>query len=255
MLMLLSTLAASVLLLQEAAFFCSASSVNVDDLLATMTLEEKIGQMNQIDITVFVDESIPGLINYTLMEEWITQYKIGSILNSPFSMGPINGKVSFTPSEWREVIHNIQTISQKYADTEAAIPIMYGIDSIHGASYVYEATLFPQQLATAATFNTSRSYDAGRITAQDTLAAGIPWLFSPVLGLALNPLWARFWETFGEDPYLAARMGEALVKGLQATEGYETSVPPRAAACMKHFIAYSNPSTGHDRAPVQLPDR
>lgn len=259
LLMLLCILATSVLLLQEAAYFCSAvsvHSVNVDDLLATMTLEEKIGQMTQIDIAVFVNASIPGLINYTMVEEWIIKYKLGSILNSPFSFGPTeDGKVSWTPSEWREVIHNIQTISQKYATTEAAVPIMYGIDSIHGASYVYEATLFPQQLSTAATFNTSRSYDAGRVTAQDTLAAGIPWLFSPVLGLALNPLWARFYETFGEDPYLAARMGEALVRGLQADEGYEASVPPRAAACMKHFIAYSSPSTGHDRAPVELPDR
>jgi beta-glucosidase len=233
----------------------TARAANVDDLLASMTLEEKVGQMNQIDIAVFVDTSIPGLINYTKIEEWITKYKIGSILNTPFAGGQINDKVGWNASEFREVIHNIQMISQKYSDTEAAIPILYGIDSIHGSSYVYEATLFPQEISTAATFNTSHSYNAGRVAAQDTIAAGIPWLFSPVLGLALNPLWARFWETFGEDPYLAARMGEALVVGMQADDGYEDSVPPRAAACMKHFIAYSDPSTGHDRAPVQLPDR
>mmetsp|Transcript_4919 Transcript_4919/g.9247 ORF Transcript_4919/g.9247 Transcript_4919/m.9247 type:complete len:916 (+) Transcript_4919:105-2852(+) len=231
------------------------SSANVDDILASLTLEEKIGQMNQIDINVFVNDSIPGLINYTMIEEWISKYKIGSILNTPFSEGQINGKVGWNASEFREIIHNIQTITQKYADVEAAIPILFGIDSIHGSSYVYEATLFPQEIATAATFNTSRSYDAGRVAAQDTLAAGIPWLFSPVLGLGLNPLWARHWETFGEDPYLAARVGEALIQGAQASEDFVNSIPSRAAACMKHFIAYSTPATGHDRSPVQLPDR
>ena len=232
----------------------SCQAADVEQIMNSMTLEEKIGQMNQIDISVFVDESIPGLVNYTKLEEWIKTYKIGSLLNSPFSGGQVDGKVGWTPSEWREVINNIQTISQKYADTEAAIPIMYGIDSIHGASYVYGSTVFPQQLTTAASFNTSLSYEAGVVTGRDTIASGIPWHFSPVLGLALSPLWPRFWETFGEDPYLAARMGEELVRGIQ-TESASATFPSAAAACMKHFIAYSNPSTGHDRSAVQLPDR
>ena len=232
----------------------SCQAADVEQIMNSMTLEEKIGQMNQIDISVFVDESIPGLVNYTKLEEWIKTYKIGSLLNSPFSGGQVDGKVGWTSSEWREVINNIQTISQKYADTESAIPIMYGIDSIHGASYVYGSTVFPQQLTTAASFNTSLSYEAGVVTGRDTIASGIPWLFSPVLGLALSPLWPRFWETFGEDPYLAARMGEELVRGIQ-TESTSATFPSAAAACMKHFIAYSNPSTGHDRSAVQLPDR
>lgn len=119
--------------------------------------------------------------------------------------------------------------------TDKKIPILYGIDSIHGASYVFGATLFPHAINLAASFNTELAYISGSITAKDTRAAGIPWLFSPVLGLALQPLWARFEETFGEDPYLAAQMGASIVKGIQIFSN-DNGIPNRAAACMKHFI-------------------
>ena len=109
-------------------------------------------------------------------------------------------------------------------------------------------------MATAATFNTELAKNCGKVTAKDTRAAAIPWIFSPVLGIALHPLWPRFWETFGEDPYLAAAMGASLIEGLQA-DAQDGGLPARAAACMKHFIAYSSPENGHDRAPVQLSDR
>lgn len=214
-----------------------------------MTLEQKIGQMVQLDISLFVDANVPGLIDYEKLTEYITKYNIGSILNSPFSMIP----GGWNASEWRNVIVNIQTIAKSHG---SKIPILYGIDSIHGnlslknrfiskylflgASYVAGATLFPQQLSVAATFNPSIAYDAGVITSKDTRAAGIPWMFSPVLGLALQPLWARFYETFGEDPYLAAQMGAEIIQGYQLKDPlYDQSNPNRAAACMKHFIAVS----------------
>eukprot|EP00602_Paraphysomonas_sp_CaronLab_P009302 CAMPEP_0185036734 /NCGR_PEP_ID=MMETSP1103-20130426/30106_1 /TAXON_ID=36769 /ORGANISM="Paraphysomonas bandaiensis, Strain Caron Lab Isolate" /LENGTH=881 /DNA_ID=CAMNT_0027574385 /DNA_START=71 /DNA_END=2716 /DNA_ORIENTATION=+ len=215
-----------------------------------MTIEEKIGQMVQIDINYFMSDTIEGQVDYNKFTELMSMYHIGSVLNSPFSGGSINGEVGWTAQQWRNVISNLQDI----AENTSNYPILFGLDSIHGASYVYGSTLFPQQISVAASFNTKHAYNVGKVGAKDTRAAGVPWMFSPVLGLALHPLWPRFYETFGEDPYLAAEMGRALVNGIQEVT-FDGSTPIRAAACMKHFIAYSMPSNGHDRSPVQLSDR
>lgn len=243
--------------------FCiSINGADINAILSELSTEQKVGQMTQLEIGVFMDG---GSLNREKLKEWISTYHIGSILNSPFSGGLIDGEVGWTAQQWRDIIVDIQEIAQNSTN----IPILYGIDSIHGASYVYGSTLFPQvnfmsasslfnpscqQLATAATFNTDLARNCGKITAKDTRAAAIPWMFSPVLGIALNPLWARFWETFGEDPYLAARMGASIIEGMQE-DPHDGGSPPRAAACMKHFISYSAPENGHDRAPVQLSDR
>lgn len=166
-------------------------------------------------------------------------------------MGAIDGKVGWTALEWREVLYNIQMI----AEDLGIPPIMYGLDSIHGATYVYGAALFPQSINIGASFNPNIAYDSGLITGKDTRAAGVPWIFSPVLGLGLQPLWARFGETFGEDPYVAAQMGSKIIEGLQSDDNVYEGFPPRGGACMKHFIGYSKPNNGHDRSPVTLADR
>ena len=119
--------------------------------------------------------------------------------------------------------------------------MMYGIDSIHGANYVQGATLFPQEIGMAATLNPELMKRAAEITAIETRAAGIPWSFSPVLDLGRNPLWPRFWETFGEDPYLAKVMGVAFVRGL---EGTDVSSSSAVASSLKHYMGYSFPLTG-----------
>lgn len=228
--------------------YVSGSSEKVDELMSHLSLEQKIGQMVQIDISKFMKED--GTVDYNLYTEYVNKYAIGSVLNSPFSVLNYGNKHGWTADEWREVIINMQTIAMQ---APSKVPILYGIDSIHGASYVQDATLFSQQLNIAASFNIEIAYTAGKIAAKDTRAAGIPWLFSPVLGIALQPLWPRFYETFGEDSYLAAQMGYHIVKGIQ-DDPYDGGIPSRAAACMKHFIAYSDPESGHDRASVQLPD-
>jgi beta-glucosidase len=242
-----------------AAKYSPARSSYVDTLLASMTLQEKIGQMVQIDIAKFMK---PGtdVVDYDLVKQWVNDYKIGSILNSPFSGGQINGVSGWTAAQYRDMIINLQKITE---ETQSKAPIIYGIDSIHGATFVKDAALFPQALAVAATFDTDMAFKSAKVSSRDTRAAGIQWLFAPVLGLGLHPNWARFPETFGEDPYLAAAMGKATIDGIQY---YETvtapsngdttqGIPARAAACMKHFIAYSYPVNGHDRSPVLLPDR
>lgn len=231
-------------------FAVYSRALDVERLLNTLTLEEKIGQMTQIDIAVFFDTE-SQTINYAKLKEWINTYKIGSVLNSIHSGGQVKGSVGWTPTDWRYFINKMQQFTQ---DTESKIPIIYGVDTIHGGTYVYGSALFPQALSVAATYNPALAYTAGAISSKDTRAAGIPWLFNPVLGLALQPLWSRFEETFGEDPYLAAQMGAAGITGIQAVVD-DGGIPRQAAACMKHFIAYSDPEDGHDRSPVQLPDR
>jgi beta-glucosidase len=239
-----------ILLLISFCIFNIINSINTDELLKSMSLEEKIGQMVQLDIALFIEEGTDE-VDYDKLSEWVSTYKIGSVLNSPFSGGSIDGKSGWTAIEWRKFMNNLQTLSM---NNNIKIPIIYGIDTIHGANYVYNATLFPQALGLAATFNIEFAYLQGQISAKDSRAAALPWIFAPVLGLALQPSWARFEETFGEDPYLVSQMGSNIIKGIQ-DDANDGGIPSRAAACMKHFIAYSNPVDGKDRSPVQLSDR
>lgn len=222
-------------------------AADVASLMERMSLEEKIGQMVQLDIAVFMDNDE---IDLEKLSQWMADFHIGSLLNSPFSFGPINGVSGWTAKQWRKHIIDIQNV----AVSTGTLPIIYGIDSIHGATYTANATIFPQQLGLAATFNRDLALTMGEISSKDTRVSGIPWVFSPVLGIASQPLWARFYETFGEDPHVASVMGAALVQSYQQDPG-DNGFPERIAACMKHFIAYSDSKNGHDRSPVQLPHR
>lgn len=166
---------------------------------------------------------------------------IGSILNCPFP-GPTGGRIGWSAGDWQVIIGQIKDIYRQHSKT----PMIYGIDTIHGATYVKGATLFGQPLSAASSFNPELVYQMGQIEAKDTLSAGIPWVFSPVLGIAVQPRWSRVYETFGEDPHLASVMGAAIIRGIQSSG--------RVAACMKHFIGYSNPTSGLDRADNVITD-
>ncbi|DBA00344.1 TPA: hypothetical protein N0F65_000529 [Lagenidium giganteum] len=206
-----------------------------------MTMDEVIGQMTQINI-----DSILNTDNGTLDEAKLrtfAKHKVGSYLNSPFAGGDKNGKYGWTAEEWRKVITRIQEISM---EENGGHPIIYGLDSVHGAGYVTNAVIFGQQINGGATFNPDLVYEMGRITGRDTVAAGVSWAFAPILEISQNPLWARTFETFGEDPYLVSVMGDAVVRGIQSNNG--------TAACMKHFIGYSKTPTGHDKDGVTLSD-
>ncbi|TMW60781.1 hypothetical protein Poli38472_000823 [Pythium oligandrum] len=213
--------------------------VRTDEILAKLTLDDIVGLMTQINIGSVFD-------NYALNETKVRQFakaRVGSFLDSPFSGNPINGSYGLNATEWRTVITRIQEINM---EENGGHPIIYGIDSVHGAIYVHNATLFGQQINAGASFNPTLVREMGRITGEDTLAGGMSWIFGPILEVSQNPLWARTYETFGEDPYLVSVMGDAIIRGMQSTPG----VP----ACMKHFVAYSKTVTGHDRAPVTLTD-
>jgi beta-glucosidase len=183
-------------------------SQKIEALLKRMTLEEKVGQMTQLAIGMIASGSDQNIkVDPAKLEKAIAKYGVGSILNV--------SEQAITVDHWHEIIGRIQDAAKK---TRLGIPVIYGIDSIHGANYVLGATLFPQEIGMAATFNPELMKRAAEITAAETRAAGIPWSFSPVLDLGRNPLWPRFWETFGEDPYVASVMGVAFVRGLEGSD-------------------------------------
>jgi len=154
--------------------------------------------------------------------------------------------------DWQALINQIQDIATK--ESRLGIPVIYGIDAIHGANYVREATLFPQSIAMAATRNPELVKKSAEITAYEMRAAGIPWNFNPVVGVGRNQLWSRLWETFGEDTYLVSVLGEAYIKGIEGDDNNIGSAD-KAAACMKHYLGYSFPLSGKDRSPAWIPER
>ena len=216
-------------------------SAKIESLIRQMTVEEKVGQMTQLTINMVTsgkDQTVR--IDRGKLEKAVNQYGVGSILNVNNQALPIE--------RWHEIISGIQTAAGK---TRLKIPVIYGIDSIHGANYVRGATLFPQEIGMAATWNPALMRRAAEITAMETRAAGIPWSFSPVLDVGRNPQWARMWETFGEDVYLAKVMGASFVRGL---EGEDVGSGNHVAVSLKHYAGYSFPLNGRDRTPAWIPE-
>ena len=226
-----------------------SAKIDIDALIKKMSIEEKAGQMTQIDLGVIAEGGIcalknPQTIDLAKLQQAITKYHIGSILN----VGCGSGTISL--ENWHTILNTIHQQNIKLSKNK--IPILYGIDAIHGANYTMGATLFPQQIAQAATWNPALVKKGYEITAYEVRATGIPWNFSPVLDLGRQPLWSRFFETFGEDVYLAKTMTKVAIEGYQ---GNDVSNPYKVASCMKHFLGYSMPLSGKDRTPAWISDR
>lgn len=215
----------------------------VDDLLAKMTIEEKAGQMVQLTLETVTGQISDADNKHALdpqkVHDVIVEYKVGSILNA--------ANVAMTSDEWANVIETLQDTALN--DTRLGIPLLYGIDSVHGTNYITGATLFPHNLTLAATWNPELARKAGHVTAVESRAVGMNWNFSPVCDIARMPTWSRVFETFGEDPELASRMVEANVEGMQ---GADLTSPDTIAATAKHFLGYSVPHTGRDRTPAYI---
>jgi beta-glucosidase len=213
-------------------------------LVAKMTPEEKVGQMTQITLEQFGKSGPDGyfVLDEPKLRDGIVNHHLGSILNC--------GGQARTVKNWQEIIAKMQDVATK--ETRLGVPIIYGIDTIHGANYVLGATLFPHNIGMAATGNVALMEKTGEIAALETRAAGIPWNFGPVLDLARQPMWPRVFETFGEDPYLASEMGAAFIQGQQ---GNDLSSPVKVATCMKHYLGYCFPWSGQDRTPAYIPER
>lgn len=222
----------------------AADNSFVDSLLASMTLADKAGEMTQLTLGMLevgedpYEPEEPQRLDSAKLWEAIVEHRVGSILNC--------GSRAHTVDEWHRFIGEIQRLATQEKPT--GIPVLYGIDAIHGANYTQGSVLSPQQIGLAATWNEDLVRKAAETVAKEVRRSGIPWDFSPVMDLGRDPRWPRFWETFGEDPLLASRMGVAMVKGYQ--EG-----PAQMAATLKHFMGYGLAASGKDRQPAYVPER
>ncbi|MDR2825021.1 MAG: glycoside hydrolase family 3 protein, partial [Prevotellaceae bacterium] len=219
------------------------------ELVAKMTLEEKIGQMAQISIDVVTrGQDTPPTstlqIDTEKLIEAVVKYHVGSILNSPNTRAR-------TAQWWNDAVAEMQRVSTQ--ETRMKIPILYGLDQNHGGTYTAGSTMFPAQITLAASWQPAHARRMGEITAYETRASNVAWTFSPVLDLGLDPRWARQNEDFGEDPYLSAVFGTELTKGFQG-ENANNIDKNHIAACVKHFMGYGVPISGKDRTPAYIPE-
>ncbi len=226
----------------------SPYETQISQLMSKMTLEEKVGQMAQFSVDVVLKSKIPGVPDFpvTVDEAKATHIlgdlKAGSLLNTP-------GGVAQTPAVWDKLVSQLQAIALK----NSPIPMIFGVDAIHGANYTDGSVLFPQEIAMAATFNRQLVYEGAKVSAYEVRASSIPWTFSPVLDMGRNPNWPRIWETYGEDPFLTSEMGVACVKGFQGNDPNRIGLY-NIAACLKHFLGYGVPVSGQDRTPAMIPE-
>ena len=235
---------------RKAAPSKSDIEAKVDELMTKMTLEEKVGQMTQVTLDVIgkgdnrYTSYSPFALDRDLVKKAVSEYHVGSFLNTA-------GNTPFSKEKWYEVIKEIQDINK--AETRLGIPVIYGVDEIHGATYTAGATMFPQQIGQAASRNPELVQRGAEITAYETRASGIPWNFSPVLDLGMDPRFSRMWESFGEDPYLASVLGVAMIDGY---EGKDNNIghPEHIAATLKHFLGYHAVTSGKDRTPSYIPE-
>ena len=208
----------------------------IEKILKDMTLEEKVGQMTQITITALAN----GVELTPAGDSIMRTYKVGSVLNTP-------GDKAQSPQDYDKLIQELNRISLE----TTGIPCLYGLDHIHGTTYVAGGVLFPQEINIAATFNRDHAYNMGKVTAYESRAANVPWTFSPTMDLGRNPEWPRMWESFGEDTYVNAELAVAEMKGMQGEDPNNVG-PFNIAACAKHFLGYGVPVSGQDRTPSSI---
>lgn len=274
----------------------------VEEQLARMTLDEKLGQMIQVEINLVtytdptynisslmrmgkdslsavlqrfgleqqypietlinengkikpeagyafynLSQQINDSLGFRLDEEKLRmafeKYKVASILNM---LGGIHGADVKT---WQQATTQIQEAALKHL----GIPCMYGLDQVHGTTYTLGGTIFPQPVGMAATFNPELAHRMGEITAYETRACGVPWVFVPDLDLGRNPAWSRQYEGVGEDPYLGSVMGKAYLLGLQGNDpNYIDQY--HVGTSLKHYVGYGVTGNGMDRNPGTVTD-
>lgn len=221
----------------------------VDSLLKSLSLEEKIGQMTQLTLDVVTKgdnvyhTTFPLELDPVVVDTVLRKYKVGSILNTA-------SNVPQTVDKWASIISGLQ----KVAIEETGIPLVYGIDQMHGTTFTIGGTMFPHEIGMAATFNPQLVYEGAQIAAYETKAGNAPWNFSPVLDLGRDARWSRIYETYGEDVYLASQMGMACIKGYQGDNPNRIG-DSQVASCLKHFMGYGVPVSGKDRTPSSISEQ
>ena len=213
----------------------------IEKQLSKMTLDEKIGQMLELNLDIMGSYGPNGWqLNETMLDTIIQKYKIGSILNAPATRAA-------TVSQWQKWIQLIQQKSMKYI----GIPDVYGLDHNHGVTYTQGGTLFPQPINLGASFNTELAREMAEVTAYESRAANCSWVYNPVVDLGRDPRWPRIWESFGEDAIVNARMVEAEIKGYQGDDPNHLD-RYHVGTSTKHYMAYGAPWTGKDRTPAYV---
>jgi len=206
----------------------AAIEAKIDSLLRTMTLDEKIGQMTEVDLGAIKDKSD------------IQKYFIGSVLSGGDSDPPDN-----SPQTWAKTYDELQSWALK---TRLKIPLIYGIDAVHGHNNVLGAVIFPHNVGLGATRNPELVEKAARITALEVSGTGINWTFAPCIAVARNIRWGRTYESFGETPELAESLGAAAVRGFQ---GKNLADPGSIVACAKHYMGDGGTTNGKDQGNTQ----
>src|SRR6266481_2000212 len=231
----------------------------VNDLLAHMTLAEKTGQMVQIEVTQVTDTNNTctsqggfNMPNPVCMQKIFIDNNVGSILAGGTDI-PVDttntGGVGNTGKDWATEYN----IMQQYAiqHSRLHIPVIFGVDAVHGFGHPWQAPLFPQSIGVGATWDPSAAQAGGEVTGNALRATGWNWDFAPVQDLARDNRWGRYYETWAEEPALAAALGAANVRGLQSGGAGGLQV----TATVKHFAGYSESINGHDRLQAELPIR
>ena len=211
----------------------------VESVLKKMSLKEKAGQMVQLSIDTITDKDTRE-IDPVKLDRIIGEYKVGSILN-------LLNDVSRSREQTAAFVRQIQDKSMEVL----GIPCIYGLDMIHGANYLTDGSLYPQEINLGATFNREYAGMMGKALAYETRAAQVAWVFSPVMDLGRDPRWPRHWESWGEDPYLQAEMARTETMAIQGDDPNHIDLE-HAAVSVKHFIGYGVPVTGKDRTPAYI---
>jgi len=211
------------------SFTTPAIEKEIDRLLSQMTLEEKVGQMTQVDI------------RYIKKPEDVIKYGFGSILSGGGATPTPN-----TPEAWADLYDSLQTLALR---TRLGIPIIYGIDAVHGHNNVKGAVIFPHNIGMGATRNPDLVKKACEITAVEVAATGIDWTFGPCVAVTRDERWGRTYESFGESPDLVSEMAKAEVEGFQGTS---LDDPLSIVACAKHFIGDGGTTGGVDQGNTEV---
>ncbi len=223
-----------------AAIYPDASQpieARVEDLLSRMTLEEKIGQMTQVEMG-------------SIQPADVSTYFIGSILSGGDGNPPNN-----TAQAWQDMVKGFQTAAMA---TRLKIPMIYGIDATHGNAHLYGATVFPQESGVAATHDPALAQKIGEATAEEMLATGVPWTFSPIVAVPQDIRWGRTYESYSEDTQLTTEIATAYIKGLQSLPaGVKTSEGQSlfTLATAKHYIGDGATIWGSSRTGEYLLDQ
>jgi beta-glucosidase len=204
------------------------AAAKADEVLKQMTLDEKIGQMTQVDSNALKDKS------------HIAKFFLGSVLSGGGSDPKDNSAQS-----WAALNDECQAEAAK---TRLKIPLLYGIDAVHGHNNIDGAVIIPHNIALGATRSPELVEQAARVTAEEMHGTGANWAFAPCVAVARNPRWGRTYESFGELPELAEKLGPAAVRGLQ---GKNLGDAGSVVACAKHFIGDGGTTNGKDQGNTE----